>query len=262
MIELSGALVLSLAEDHERRSHINEHFSDIGITSYSFVEAIPWTDPIVAEAYDNGQVPAYPPCFRCGKNECDCPNNVLIPQQIANWLSFQAIWRRVAHATDQYFLICEDDVAFHTNGLELLNDMLASFVPEQEQVLIRLANSGEEPFRDLSGQNWSIGDTQVMSNAAHILNGALAARLLREAPRFLTTSDIWLHHHMAQHDDIQMLTLEPLLATDLSYNRKYARFRSQIHPKGIDAEDERRQGQHVKRIETAQAYAALKREWF
>ncbi len=261
MISIAHTFVLSLAIDTERREHIVEHFRQIGVTKYSFVEAIPYFHRSVGQVYLDEGVAPFPPCFRCGEDKCNCANNVLIPQQVANWLSFQSIWSLLPPDPRQYYLICEDDVAFHRNAIVLLNDFLENFVPEKEQVLIRLSNSGEQPFRDLGVNRLTSNSAPMMSNAAYILNGALAARLLQEKPLLTHTSDEWLHREIASRPDIQSVTVDPLLATDLSYNRKYAQFVSRIHPKGIDTADQARQEYHIQRVESGETYRVLRRLW-
>jgi len=261
MIELDDVIVLSLPVDRARRDHIDRHFREIGMQGFRFFDAIPQSDPRVRAAYRDGRVAAFPPCFRCGRIGCAHHNNILIPPQVANCLSFRDIWASLPDDPDRFFLLCEDDVAFHTGALELLRGFLRGFVRHREQVLVRLSDSGLEPFRDLSGSRLQTTDEPIMSNSAYILNGALAARLARDSQRVTTTSDVWLHRDMAQDPDIQAVTLEPLLATDLSFNRDHARFVSRIHPKGIDPADRARMAQHVMRVETEADYEALLRAW-
>jgi len=262
MINLDDVIVVSLPFDLDRRRYIETHFESIGIQSYRYFEAIQQSSPLVRTAYKTGRVLAYPGCFRCGRDECDCPNNILIPAQVANWLSFQAVWKSLPPDPDRYFLLCEDDVAFHKSALNLLDDILDGFVRRKEQVLIRLSASGQEPFRDLSDSDLRTTENVVMSNAAYILNGALAARLSREAFHITHTSDVWLHKHMASDPKIQALTIDPLLATDLSYNKDFARFVSRIHPKGIDSVDEQRKARHVMRVNSLAEYRALLATFF
>jgi len=261
IINLSDTIVLSLTEDLERRRYVEGHFNDIGLISYRIFDAIPANSEAVRDAYLDGKVVGYPVCFRCHKDQCACANNILIPQQVANWLSFQAVWKNLSPDPDAYFLICEDDVTFHTHALELLEGFMACFVPHQKKVLIRLGTSGAEPFQNLVGRTLETKDAVVMSNASYILNGALAAELVALDPLIATTSDIWLHREMASKPDIQALTIDPLLATELSFNKTFAQFESRIHPKGITREDEAKKARHVMRVDSADTYASLRTTW-
>lgn len=262
VISIERTFVVSLVVDVERRRHIDAHFGELGIGPHEFVDAVTGDDPAVKDAYDQGVVAAYPPCFRCGEVSCDCFNNILIPQQVANWLSFRKIWKALPPDADKYFLICEDDVAFHNGAIRLLRQFLADFKPEHEQVLIRMSQSGLEPYQTLDVERLSTRWGPVMSNAAYILNGAMAARLLREPFKIAQTSDNWLHGEIGAKPDVHAVTLDPLLATDLSYNELFAQFRSRIHPKGIDTEDTARQSSHTKRVESVDEYEDLRTSWF
>ena len=261
MISITQTYVLSLPVDSVRRAHIRQHFEETGLNWFEFVDAIPSTHPDVARLYREGRVAHYPPCFRCGFDLCDCDNNILIPPQIANWLSFRKIWQNLPADPEKFYLICEDDVAFHDGAKGLLDRFLNDFSPSQEQVLVRLAQSGEQPFRKLDEISLQLSPRAVMSNAAYIINGALAARLAQEDQRIAHTSDVWLHRDIAAKPDVQAITVEPLLATDLSYNREFAQFVSRIHPKGIDRHDEIRQQRHIKRVASSDEYRVLRRIW-
>lgn len=263
MAIIHNTVVLSLRDDLVHRQHIVNHFHQIGIEKYGFWPAVRHDDVPVLKLYRDGGVAAYPPCFRCQCSgaQCACVNNILIPQQVANWLSFVELWKSLPDDPNQFYLICEDDVAFHANSMKILRDFLNSFVQTLPNVLIRLANSGERPYTTLVPAIATTTDRVVMSNAAYIISGAMAALLCRTFTRVTTTSDIWLHHSIANSAEVQALTLDPLLATDLSYNKEYAQFVSRIHPKGIDSADSARKAAHTMRAETAEEYGDLVSKW-
>jgi len=261
MLEIVETLVVTLRDDVARRQHITAHFHDAGLQRYGFWPAVAHTDPAVVQMYRSGRVVAFPPCFRCARELCTCANNVLIPQQVANWLSFLNLWRSLPDDADRYYLVCEDDVSFHANALDNLTDFMRDFRRAKPFVLIRLAHSGERPDAVLPRARPAVSNRVVMSNAAYILNGAMAAHLVRSFDAITTTSDEWLHRTAAQHSDVQALTLEPLLATDLSYNKDHARFVSRIHPKGIDEADVKRQAAHRKRANSVAEYRELLTQW-
>lgn len=260
-MQLSEVVVLSLKEDKKRRNYIDNHFRETGLPGYRYVEAEPANGPGVATAYQDGRVAAFPPCFRCGLSACKCANNILIPPQVANWLSFLKIWRDLPPDPDSYYLICEDDVAFHDGAMPLLMAFCETFQRVRPNVLIRLSESGKAPFQRLTVDRLRECSGVVMSNPAYIINGAMAGLLVRCLDRIETTSDIWLHKRIASRDDVQALTLQPLLATDLSFNADYAQFVSRIHPKGITPEDRERMTTHVKRVSSAPDYAAIRKKW-
>jgi len=253
---VAGVRVVSLDQDENRRQYVRKHFKSIGIPSdrYSFFPATTHTSPKVAEFYRAGRVQGWPPCFRCKAEECDCPNNVLIPQQVGNWISFLSLWEEL-RTRNGLFLICEDDVVFFDGAIGLLNEFITSFQQTRENVLIRLAESGRDPRVRLDRRRrLSCGDRVVMSNAAYLVNGAMAGHLVRRFSRIETTSDIWVHSVVAGDDTVQACTVSPLIATELSYNVHFSRFPSRIHPKGIDPADVARKDVHQMRVRDKEEY--------
>jgi FkbM family methyltransferase len=255
--------VVSLLEDKERREHIRKHFDEIGIHNFSFVDAISYSSDSVRKTYIEGGVATFPACFRCHQHACDCGNNILIPHQVANWLSFVEIWKKVAKC-DGWSLICEDDVLFYEGAIPLLNDFLTEHFPilSSKPSIIRLAHSGLDASVTLNDTlSLSLSNRIVMSNVAHIMNREMALHLLAKFDRIETTSDIWVHKVIAEDTNVADLTVEPLIATDLSFNKEFARFQSRIHPKGIDAADRERVDNHIKKIHSETDYILLLGSW-
>tara|TARA_Y100000052_G_scaffold27206_1_gene34177 strand:+ start:255 stop:1841 length:1587 start_codon:yes stop_codon:yes gene_type:complete len=254
--KLADVLVISLSTDVDRKQHIKKHFNECGLTDYRFVQAVPADSALVYALYAKGRVKGFPECFRCFKVACECANNILIPQQVANWLSFKKIWEIVADAKGPV-LVCEDDVYFYKNGLSLLDNVLDEILDISSPQLIRLGHSGLTTETDLSAlTQLEISNDVVMSNVAHIITPSMARLLLTKFDYIDTTSDIWLHNWLAKYPGVKAHTVKPLVATDLSFNKAFAQFRSQIHPKGIDADDEERARQHIKRVDSVAEYSA------
>lgn len=253
--------VVSLPHEDERKAHIHSHFQARGILNYEFIDGVYHESDEVRHYYRNGLVKAYTSCFRCGQLNCTCENNLIIPQQVGNWLAFIKVWERVA-VTKGWSLICEDDVYFYENGLEKLAPLLANHLPalNDTPTLIRLGQSGlttEVALPDVLTLSHSV----EMSNAAYIINNHYAQLLLNRFEQINTTSDIWVHRDVAGLDCCEALTVTPLIATDLSFNKDFARFTSSIHPKGIDDADKIRASKHVKRAETLTDYLNLLEQW-
>lgn len=261
MIELRETLVVSLPHDTARRDHIVRHFAELDLPAFRFIDAVGSKSRLVGDYYRDNKVAPFPPCFRCGQYECGCPNNILIPSQVANWLSFAKVWEICAQSPDSYFLICEDDVSFHQNADAILRHFCAVFEPQKTNVLVRLGASGQQPFQILDPASFHTTADVVMSNCAYVINGHMARYLLDHFNYIPTTSDVWVHDRIAAHHEVQAVTLSPLLATDLSYNKEHAKFLSRIHPKGIDANDAERQSRHVMRAASPHEYSQLLRSW-
>lgn len=257
---LPETIVLSLPDDVERRDHICKHFEAIGIENYRFVNAVAADSDLVSLWYATDRVMSYPPCFRCGAAKCDCENNILIPAQVANCLSFAQIWASLSKDPTCLYMICEDDVLFFPGAMEKLKEFFNAFQSNSRPTLIRLAESGL-PTDQIVTEELRVTDQPVMSNPAYIINGAMAAYLTDRFQHVETTSDIWLHERIASQPNIQAMTIEPRLATELSYNVSHARFPSNIHPKGINQEDLLRKFRHIKRADSMAAYEQLRGQW-
>ncbi|MFT6910082.1 MAG: GR25 family glycosyltransferase involved in LPS biosynthesis, partial [Oleiphilaceae bacterium] len=169
-------LVLSLIDDELRRTHIREHFKQNDITNYHFVDAIPYNSSLVKTTYKKGLVKNFPLCFRCAKAQCQCGNNIIIPQQVANWLSFKRIWEIVAESTGPV-LVCEDDVFFYAGGLNKLEPLLETLLANKSNfpILVRLGNSGLATDINLvHAANLELTSNVVMSNVAHVMTPRFA----------------------------------------------------------------------------------------
>lgn len=259
---IGQVLVVSLPEDKERRSHIQKHFAEIGIHDYSYVDGISFDSEAVKQFYLSGRVKAFPNCFRCNKPACECANNILIPQQVANWLAFKKTWVK-ASIHDGLTLICEDDVLFYPSAMQWLSKALDKIdLNDDSPLLIRLSHSGMSDDVDLNSlSEINLSSKVVMSNVASVMNAQMAKLLLNNFNEITTTSDIFIHDWSAKLERVRAYTLEPLLATDLSFNKNFARFVSRIHPKGVNEQDQKRMDAHIKRVTSEKDYQQTVRNW-
>ena len=104
--------VINLKRCLDRKAHTAREFARVGIEQYEFIKAIDKDDPEVLQWIQSGKVAQFPSCFRCGKNRCDCANNILIPQHIGNWCSFIKVFKDILEKQYNFCLICEDDLEF------------------------------------------------------------------------------------------------------------------------------------------------------
>lgn len=235
--------VVSLTQSLDRREHIKKHFSDISLDLYSFHDAILWDSSEVRQAYDQGLVKLYPDCFRCGELDCgneDC-NNVLIPQQVGNFLSHKQLWQQIA-ARQQLALVVEDDVVFETYASAVLTklkvhlDTHPEFSNPDQPLLLRFGWAKcEEHSPDMP---FSIDENPRMSNPCYALNSSFARNLLANFKRIETTSDIFLHRKT--HATGEAFTILPPIASELSWST--GKVESLIHPKQLHAEHLRKRG--------------------
>lgn len=245
-------IVISLPASSDRRAHIRDHFRDQGIVEYTFFDAHDLEAPEVSALYDTGQVKQYPPCFRCGKLECGTPdcNNVLIPQQVAVFSTYLALWRKLS-ATDGRYLICEDDVVFHPWAGKVLNQIAqqvsAGTLPfsGSQPSLLRLG-WGHNAEHD-EATDFRIDKSVRMSNPCHAVTGTFARGLLAEFNGVEHTADVF-QHRLASVAAAHSRTVYPPVATELSWS--FGTFQSLIHPKELHAAHLERTG----RFEEAKAY--------
>lgn len=225
-------LCIGLPERGDRRAHAVREFEHVGITDWQWVDAYGPQSEAVRMAYDKGLVAQYPPCFRCGKDECCCENRQLVPEQVGCWLSHRQAWKCVQG--ESLTLICEDDIRFTDRlaaGIAFLrqNQALSSALESKQPVLVRLgralceAHHGREEFRLI--------DNPVMSNPCYAINVPMARKLIESAGEVTTTVDIYTHRHMAQGDDVASFTLQPPIAFELSWST--GEVRSDIRPKQV-----------------------------
>jgi GR25 family glycosyltransferase involved in LPS biosynthesis len=259
---ITQVLVVSLPEDTERRKHISEHFEVNGIDKYQIVDGVCYKSDAVKQFYLSNRVSSYPCCFRCNKAQCECPNNIIIPQQVANWLAFKKAWVK-ATLHEGLTLVCEDDVYFYPGAMKCLSEGLNKVdCDTTEPILIRLAHSGLDSTISLSEiTEVNITNRITMSNVAFIFNSAMAKLLLNHFTIISTTSDVFIHNWIASMTNVKAYTFEPLIATDLSFNKDHARFISRIHPKGLDEDDMKRMKTHTKRAKSKEDYEKILANW-
>jgi len=228
---------ISLPNSINRREHILNHFTEMGIDRYEFFDATDKSDAVVSEYFSNGKVAKYPPCFRCGKLSCgdDKCNNVLIPQQVATFIIYLRLWKKIVDENIGTALIVEDDVQFTDYADEissLRGDIFsqAGFLA-QNPVWLRLGWALCEEHEQSKTMKLEHGVIR-MSNPCHAVTKKLAGLLLSSFRKIDTTVDIYQHNEFEK--EASTYTLFPPLAYELSWST--GEMSSLIHPKPIRAE--------------------------
>ena len=211
---------ISLADSTKRRKHIVEELDQYNIKNYEFVDAVNQDNVMVENAYSQGTVKLFPPCFRCGKNECDCDNNVLIPTQVATFFSHMKVWKSIAEQPNDLYLVIEDDIKF--------NDYYKSIKYFVHWKIHRLFSKNKKnPF--LLRLGWAYNHEHIkqnikfekglvkMSNPMYAINPEMAKKLLEHFKQIDTTVDIYLHKNIAKQ--YNNYTLFPPLAYELSWSK-------------------------------------------
>lgn len=214
-----------------RRDYIQSHFAEIGIDSFVFFDAFSRDSVETLNAYRDGLVATFPPCFRCGKPSCRCKNNILIPEQVANFVSLRHLWSEIS-SLKGLTLIVEDDVKFH-KSFGSVSEVLANLIRENQldidalPLLIRMGwglSSDHE-----STDKPVLINREVMANPCHAINSKYAAKLLSSFQSYDTTSDIFIHRRVPSESEA--FTLFPPIASDLSWST--GEVESLIHPRQI-----------------------------
>ena len=251
---IEKVFVINLKSCHDRKEHIKCEFQSKNITNYEFFEATDKDSVEVQELMKTTFVKKFPPCFRCNKNVCKCQNNVLINCQIGNWCSFINIMKHIIQNDYKgLIMVCEDDVKFTDNGIDILNKAITKKNLEkfntcfEKPILIRLG-SGFGPKHNLNHPPKLTKDT-IMSNPCFLCNKNFSQSFIKNLKQINTTSDIYIHTNLPQLDkSIQAFTVLPQPIYELSCG-KFKKFKSEIHPKGLNSEDIIRQQKHFQRIE-------------
>lgn len=229
---------LSLNASHERKARARSEFARLGVELTEFFEATGKDDPVVEQYLAEGKVRRYPPCFRCGRLACgreDC-NNLLIPAQIATFISHMRIWQSVLDKGYQRVLIVEDDIAFTDYAEKVVShlghhpDKLAP-LSSDSPCLIRLGWGKCAEHKPRWRINVVPGAVR-MANHGFAINRAMAERLLAEFKTVDTTVDIYIHDVVGSR--VENYSVLPPIIHDLSWG--VGEFDSLIHPKAVRVE--------------------------
>lgn len=242
-----AVVVVSLPGSADRRAHIARHLPAAGLHDYSFFDATAADDPAVAAAHARGEVASYPSCFRCGGLDCgraDC-NNVLIPPQVATFITYLRLWQHIAQGTARRVLVLEDDVHLHghTSGVlawmaEAVAQGTLPFVPGRP----RLLRLGWARCADHEATTLHRADEGVqMANPCHALTREYAAALLQRYRGIVHTVDEY-QHRLAPLPG-EAWTVYPPMASELSWSDGV--FASTIHPKTVRLQHLRAIGDHA-----------------
>jgi GR25 family glycosyltransferase involved in LPS biosynthesis len=246
--------VINLKSCYDRKKHIEKEFKRLKINNYEIFEATDKDSLQVQEMMKTNFVKKFPPCFRCNKNKCGCSNNILIKPQIGNWCSFINVMNDIIKNDYKgLIMICEDDIKFTDDGMKILNKMITKDNLEkynisfEKPILIR-AGSGFNKNHSLKHSPKLIRKV-TMSNPCFICNKYYAKSFIKNLKIIDTTSDIFIHRNILSLDKtIQSFTILPQPIYELSCG-EFKKFKSEIHPKGLDNKDKIKEKNHFKRVE-------------
>jgi GR25 family glycosyltransferase involved in LPS biosynthesis len=167
----------------------------------------------------------------CGRDDC---NNVLIPAQVATFVSFMNLWRHILEAQVETALIVEDDVLF-ADYAPRISEMIVEHrlldqvgIRREDPMLLRLGWAAGPDHRTTGRVDFKPNHIK-MSDPCYALNRAMAAKLLDSFERVDTTVDIFVHQRVGSK--VANFTLFPPLAAELSWS--HGAVESLIHPKPV-----------------------------
>jgi GR25 family glycosyltransferase involved in LPS biosynthesis len=239
--------VINLERSFDRRKHIEEEFSRVGIKEYEFFTATDQHDPLLDELIAKDRLHQFPPCWACGNNRCHCKSNHLRRPQLANHLSMRGVWEDIVKNNHGLSLICEDDIQFIPQAHRVLAKLLPKLPLKTDQpLLIRMSSAAR---KDFFNQPIHMDQYKLQSNPCYAINTAMAKLLVEESVKISMPSDVFVHRYCVnKHPEVHHVTLRPLPAHDLSSSGR-KQFTSEVLPQGIDEADAKAQQQIVRRIE-------------
>jgi hypothetical protein len=161
---------------------------------------------------------------------------VLIPAQVATFVSYLNLWKHVVDLKVGTALIVEDDVSFTDYAPQVASTIVDRGLLDQtglwgdQPTLLRLGWAAGPEHR-WSGRVELVRNYIQMSNPCHALNRAMASRLLEAFERVEMAVDGFTHRHVGS--TVANFTLLPPLASELSWSS--GAVDSLIHPKPIRA---------------------------
>ena len=227
-------LVVSLVDENLRRSRAAKALSN---ERFSWVDGVPAESADVRRAYLEDRVHSHLTCFRHGPS-CERLNcqNLLIPSQIATWMSHKKAITRVAQTGSHgCSLVLEDDFVQMSYSRKIdaeVRELLeAEFSESKVPGLMKLGwKKGPAhrigPRLQVSAEE----DSTTMSNPAYALNRRAAELLLEEWPKtYSQTVDVWLHRNMAPL--LNSKRIDPPIFAESSSVFDFGFAPSLIHPK-------------------------------
>ena len=224
-------LCLTLEGEIERQISATKELCDIGLDKFQFFQGVKNNDQRIVKIYEQNNVFSFPPCFRCGEQKCNCDNNLLIPSQVACFLSFLDIFEFAINSPFNTFLVAEDDIQVKHFNEKVLREVLNIEVLRElsffnSKIPCLLSMGRPQPVKVYRKLYWE-KNKQKPSNYLFGFNKSFAKLAKNEFEKFNTTSDLFIHQVLASKANSYSLSSH--IATDYSWCSQT--IRSSIHPK-------------------------------
>ena len=224
-------LCLTLEGEIERQKSATKELCNIGLDKFQFFQGVKNNDERIIKIYEQNNVFSFPPCFRCGEEKCTCSNNILIPSQVACFLSFLDIFEFAINSSFNTFLVAEDDIQIKHFNYQCLREVLnikvlreLNFFNSDTPCLLSMGSPN--PVKVYRKLYWE-KNNQKPSNYLFGFNKSFAKLAKNQFKKFITTSDLFIHRVLATK--AMSYSLSSHIATDYSWCSQT--IRSSIHPK-------------------------------
>lgn len=235
---LNKSYVINLKDSLYRYNHVRYEFSKFNISNYQIIEGINNKDKKVLNKYKNNKIVSFPPCFRCGYNICNHPNNIITPSQVANFLSFKKIMKKISNSKSGLYAIFEDDFYFKENinrafsrinrliKIKKINDI-------KLPVLIRIGShttsTKKENFLYKYLKFTSVLEGKLnMANPCFVINKEFANLFLNNLDFINVTSDTYIHKILCENNKVLNYSIKPFPIGQHSHGSEENYFSSQI----------------------------------
>jgi GR25 family glycosyltransferase involved in LPS biosynthesis len=262
---IQKSYVINLKDSIYRHNHVVNEFAKYSISNFIIENAVTRLDKEVKKKYEKNEVVFYPPCFRCGYKICNHENNIITPSQVANFLSFRQIMKKVANKNNGLYAVFEDDFYFKENtkrSFTKINKMIIKnhLKTTKLPVIIRIG-SHSLPTRKEKLLNQYFGYSAVteneynMANPCFIFNKQFADLFLRKFNKIEVTSDTFIHKVLCENNQVLNYSIKPFPIGQHSHGKKSNFFDSQI-VEGNNADES------IVKARSKRDYLDLLHEWF
>lgn len=256
MNKIDKILVLTLESSTDRQEYVKKHLNEMGLDNFEFFYAIDVNSELVKSYYKEDKIFKYPNCFRCRREKCGCFNNIIVPTQVSNYLSYYHMMKKVIDDDYQITLFCEDDIQFYDyamNTFQMLTDNVTFEM--NEPLILRLGSSKQEQsIYHQTQERIQLVPNIIVSNPCFLINlnyAKLFVEKFEERPYIEMTSDMFIHQTLSRQFK-QSYTIKPQIARELSWDTDSI-FETTIHSSNNTTQK--------KRVESVEEYETYYNQW-
>ena len=264
-ITIQKSYVINVKDSIYRYNHVINEFAKYGISNFIVEEAVTKSDKEVKSKYEKNEVLYYPPCFRCGYKICNHENNIITPSQVANFLSFRNIMKKVTNKNNGLYAVFEDDFFFKENTKRSFTKINKMIIKKQLKntnlpAIIRIGSHSSSTRKEkflyqYFGYSTVTENDYNMANPCFIFNKQFADLFLTKFNKIETTSDSFIHKILCENNKVLNYSIKPFPIGQHSHGQKSNLFNSQI-VEGNNADEK------ITKVQSKIEYLELLNKWF